>query len=159
MEQMILCCGVTREELVSDRECVCVDLLIDGGTADEQLNFYKLDTWKKLIEKYTEIDYIFIDGGIYDSFNTLEEKEEVIKIIQKFCKKGLIIYGDHMLKRFFTTGVRQGKDLLQRNLNVPFTFIPVEQYTMENFRLAYHKASYLSRLQKVRVASEFNCKF
>ena len=44
-----------------------------------------------------------------------------------------------MLKRFFTTGVRQGKDLLQRNLNVPFTFIPVEQYTMENFRSAYHR--------------------
>lgn len=159
---MILYCGVTKEEIFPVEifaPGICVDLTIDGGTADEPLNIYVVDTWKHLLEKYKEIEYIFIDGGIYGSFDTLDKKKEVIGIIQQLCKKGLIIYGDHMLHRFPTDGVRQGKDLLQRQENLPFTYIPVEQYTVENFKAAYNKSAYLSRLQKIRVIAEYSGKF
>ena len=64
-----------------------------------------------------------------------------------------------MLKRFYTIGVRKGKDLLQRNDNIPFTYIPVRQYTMENFKTAYNKSYLLTRMQKLRVITEYNAKF
>lgn len=154
---MILYCGITREEICEPG--ICVDLMIDGGTADEPLNIYLVDTWKQLLEKYKEVDYIFIDGGIYGSFKDLESKKEILDIIQVFCKKALILYGDHMLKRFYTIGVRKGNDLLQRNDNIPFTYIPVRQYTMENFKTAYNKSYLLTRMQKLRVITEYNAKF
>jgi len=154
---MILYCGVTKEEIFEPG--ICVDMMIDGGTADEALNIYEVDTWKQLLEKYKTIDYIFIDGGIYGSFDTVESKKEILDIIQNFCKKGLIIYGDHMLKRFYTIGVQKGKDLLQRHLNLPFTYIPVQQYTMENFKAAYNQSHLLTRMQKLRVITEYSSKF
>ena len=156
---MILYCGVTKEEISTCGPGICVDLLIDGGTADEQLNIYKVDTWKQLLEKYKNVDYIFIDGGIYGSFQNLESKNEILSIIQIFCTKALIIYGEHMLRRFYTIGVRQGKDLLQRDQILPFTYIPIRQYTMDNFKSAYNKSSYLTRMQKIRVMSEYSSKF
>jgi len=154
---MILYCGVTREEI--KEEGICVDLMIDGGTSDVPLNIYLVETWKHLLKTYKDVDYIFIDGGIYGSFANLESKNEILNIIQIFCKKALIIYGDHILKRFYTIGVRKGKDLLQRNDNIPFTYIPVRQYTMENFKTAYNKSYLLTRMQKLRVITEYNAKF
>ena len=159
---MILFCGVTKEELVNLQEyddSICVDLLIDGGTADEVLDIHEVNTWIHLLKKYKTVDYIFIDGGIYGSFNTLEDKEKICNIIQNFCKKALLIYGEHVLKRFYTVGVRSGKDLLKRNHNLPFTYIPVKQYSMSNFDNAYQKSSYLTRLQKIRVIAEYASKF
>tara|TARA_B100001059_G_C17785909_1_gene557063 strand:+ start:528 stop:1016 length:489 start_codon:yes stop_codon:yes gene_type:complete len=162
---MILYCGVTKEEIFgfesSPLPIICVDLMIDGGTADEPLNIYEVDTWKQLLEKYKDVDYIFIDGGIYGSFKDLESKKEILDIIQIFCKKALIIYGDHMLKRFrpYTIGVRKGKDLLQREQNLPFTYIPVRQYTMDNFKAAYNQSHLLTRMQKLRVMTEYSSKF
>ena len=153
---MILYCGVTKEEIL--KPGICVDLMIDGGTADEPLNIYLVDTWKQLLEKYKEVDYIFIDGGIYGSFKDLESKKEILDIIQVFCKKALIIYGEHMLKRFYTLGVRNGKDLLQRQ-NLPFTYIPVQQYTMSNFKAAYNQSHLLTRMQKLRAMVEYSSKF
>ena len=154
---MILYCGITREEICEPG--ICVDLMIDGGTADEPLNIYLVDTWKQLLEKYKEVDYIFIDGGIYGSFKDLESKKEILDIIQVFCKKALILYGDHILKRVYTIGVRKGKDLLQRHQDLPFTYIPVRQYTMENFKTAYNQSSLLTRMQKLRVITEYSSKF
>jgi len=154
---MILYCGVTKEEIFEPG--ICVDIMIDGGTADEPLNIYEVDTWKQLLEKYKQVDYIFIDGGIYGYFDTVESKKEILDIIQNFCKKALIIYGEHMLKRFYTIGVRNGKDLLQRHGNIPFTYIPVQQYTMENFKAAYNQSHLLTRMQKLRVMSEYSSKF
>tara|TARA_X000000950_G_C13843796_1_gene631396 strand:+ start:986 stop:1450 length:465 start_codon:yes stop_codon:yes gene_type:complete len=154
---MILYCGVTKEEIFEPG--ICVDMMIDGGTADEPLNIYEVDTWKQLLEKYNDVDYIFIDGGIYGSFKTLENKKEILDIIQIFCKKALIIYGEHILKRFYTIGVRNGKDLLQREENLPFTYIPVGQYTMENFKAAYNQSHLLTRMQKLRVMTEYSSKF
>ena len=159
---MILYCGVTKEEIFpydAFKKGICVDMMIDGGTADEALNIYKVDTWKQLLEKYKDVDYIFIDGGIYGSFDTVESKKEILDIIQLFCKKALIIYGEHMLRRFYTIGVRKGKDLLQRHQNLPFTYIPVQQYTMENFKAAYNQSHLLTRMQKLRVMSEYSSKF
>ena len=159
---MILYCGVTKEEIFPSeifKPGICVDLLIDGGTSDEPLNIYEVDTWKQLLEKYKNVDYIFIDGGIYGSFNTVESKKEILNIIQVFCKKALIIYGEHILKRFYTIGVRKGTDLLQRHGNIPFTYIPVQQYTMENFKAAYNQSHLLTRMQKLRVMSEYSSKF
>tara|TARA_B100000519_G_C14080792_1_gene361439 strand:+ start:21 stop:500 length:480 start_codon:yes stop_codon:yes gene_type:complete len=159
---MILYCGVTKEEIFPSEifePGICVDLMIDGGTADEALNIYLVDTWKHLLKKYKDVDYIFIDGGIYGSFDTVQNKKEILNIIQVFCKKGLIIYGDHMLNRFYTDGVRKGKDLLQRHQNLPFTYIPVHQYTMENFKAAYNQSALLTRMQKLRVISEYSSKF
>lgn len=159
---MILYCGVTKEEIFPSEifePGICVDLMIDGGTADEPLNIYLVDTWKQLLEKYKEVDYIFIDGGIYGSFDTVESKKAILDIIQVFCKKALIIYGEHMLKRFYTIGLRKGNDLLQRHQNLPFTYIPVAQYTMENFKAAYNQSHLLTRMQKLRVMSEYSCKF
>ncbi len=154
---MILYCGVTKEEIFEPG--ICVDLLIDGGTSDEPLNIYEVDTWKQLLEQYKQVDYIFIDGGIYGYFDTVESKKEILDIIQNFCKKALIIYGEHMLKRFYTIGVRKGKDLLQRHEKLPFTYIPVQQYTMENFKAAYNQSHLLTRMQKLRVMSEYSSKF
>lgn len=159
---MILYCGVTKEEIFPSeifKPGICVDLLIDGGTSDEPLNIYEVDTWKQLLEKYKDVDYIFIDGGIYGSFNTVESKKEILNIIQVFCKKALIIYGEHMLKRFYTIGVRKGTDLLQRHQQLPFTYIPVQQYTMENFKAAYNQSHLLTRMQKLRVITEYSSKF
>lgn len=159
---MILYCGVTKEEIFPEdifAPGICVDLMIDGGTSDEPLNIYLVDTWKQLLEKYKEVEYIFIDGGIYGSFDTLESKKAILDIIQVFCKKALIIYGEHMLKRFYTIGVRKGKDLLQRHQGLPFTYIPVRQYTMENFKAAYNQSSLLTRMQKIRVMTEYSSKF
>ena len=154
---LILFCGVTREELQG--EGICIDLLIDGGSSDEQLNIYELETWTYLLEKYNCIDIIFIDGGIYGSFKTVEVKEKVLNIIQTFCKKGLIIYGNHLLKRFNIPDVNTCTDLLRRNQNLPFTYIPVERYTMENFKYAYNNSAYLKKIQKIRVTTEYICKF
>lgn len=154
---MILYCGVTKEEIFTPG--ICVDLMIDGGTADEPLNIYLVDTWKQLLEKYKEVDYIFIDGGIYGSFKDLESKKAILDIIQVFCKKALIIYGEHILKRFYTLGVRNGKDLLRRHQKLPFTFIPVQQYTMRNFKAAYNQSHLLSRMQKLRAMVEYSSKF
>ena len=72
---MILYCGVTKEEIFEPG--ICVDMMIDGGTADEPLNIYEVGTWKQLLEKYKDVDYIFIDGGIYGSFKDLESKKEI----------------------------------------------------------------------------------
>lgn len=159
---MILYCGVTKEEIFPTdmfAPGICVDLMIDGGTSDEPLNIYLVDTWKQLLEKYKEVDYIFIDGGIYGSFKDLESKKAILDIIQVFCKKALIIYGDHMLKRFYTIGVRKGKDLLQRHQDLPFTYIPVRQYTMDDFKAAYNQSHLLTRMQKIRVMTEYSSKF
>lgn len=154
---MIIYCGVTKEEIFAPG--ICVDLMIDGGTADEPLNVYLVDTWKHLKRKYKSVEYIFIDGGIYGSFETLDTKKEVINIIQQVCKKGLIIYGRHMLRRFSIPSVCKGEDILQREQNLPFTYIPVEAYTMQNFKLAYDMSLYLTQLQKLRVMSEYSSKF
>ena len=67
---MILYCGVTKEEIFEPG--ICVDMMIDGGTADEPLNIYEVGTWKQLLEKYKDVDYIFIDGWIYGSFKDLK---------------------------------------------------------------------------------------
>ena len=63
-----------------------------------------------------------------------------------------------MLKRFYTLGVRNGKDLLQRQ-NLPFTYIPVQQYTMSNFKAAYNQSHLLTRMQKLRAMVEYSSKF
>ena len=154
---MILYCGVTKEEIKQDG--VCVDLLIDGGKADEQLNIYHLKSWTYLLEKYKTFDYIFIDGGIFGNFDTIKIKEKIINIIQKICEKGLIIYGEHLLRRFNIEGICKGEDLLQRKQNLPFTYIPIQQYTMKNFDLAYNKSSLFQRMQKIRVITEYQSKF
>lgn len=154
---MILYCGVTKEELV--QHGICVDLLIDGGTSDEQLNIYHMQTWKYLLEKYKEVEFIFIDGGIYGGFESIESKTKIVNVIQKFCKGSIIIYGNHMLKRFSIKNIKEGNDLLERKCDIPFTCIPVEQYTMENFHDAYKKSTYLTNMQKVRVNSEYYNKF
>ena len=155
--QTTLFCGVTKEELQG--EGICIDLLIDGGTSDEKLNIYELKTWEYLLEKYNYVDIIFIDGGIYGSFQTFEVKEKVLNIIQRFCKKGLIIYGNHLLKRFNIPNVKSCTDLLQRSKNLPFTYIPIKEYTSTNFKIAYNNSAYLKKIQKVRVSTEYVCKF
>ena len=44
---MILYCGVTKEEIFEPG--ICVDMMIDGGTADEPLNIYEVEDKKSTV--------------------------------------------------------------------------------------------------------------
>lgn len=159
---MLLCCGVTREELKANHEhTICVDLLVDGGTSDHKYNIFYEKTWQKLLRKYGEnaFTYIFIDGGMYGSFQTVDVKGKVMNILQKLCSKGIILYGHHLFLRFSITGVKLIHDLLERPEKLPFSYIPIEKYNMKTFDTVLIKCTHLQRLQRVRTTVEYYSKF
>ena len=134
---MDLYCCVTKEELIDD--AVTVDLLVDGGTADVVANIFCVNTWDKLYRTYGNdaFERIFIDGGIYGSFTSLDEKEQIMCVMRALCKTSIILYGHHMLLRGDVARVELVDDPLRRK--IPCTRIPVEVYTMKNIKDIFDK--------------------
>lgn len=153
---MILACGVTREEIKESNWLSC-DLLVDGGTTDIQLNIYDLTTWQYILDKYGEkaFQIIFFDGGLYDKFTNVQEKSEAVTLIQKLCVRGIVKYGTHMLLRGKKKDVVLCDDPLKRGMNLPFTYIPIQMYTMANMSEIFRGSLRASSYRSIRMRTEF----
>lgn len=153
---MILACGVTREE-IKESNWVSCDLLVDGGTTDIQLNIHEMSTWNYILTKYGEKSFetIFFDGGMYDKFSNVQEKSDTVDIVQKLCTKGVIKYGTHMLLRGKIKDVAFCNDPLDRGYNLPFTYIPIEMYTMANMNKVFRGLLRATTYRSIRMRMEF----
>lgn len=155
---MILYCGVVREEITLPG--VCVDMLLYEGTTDIQGDIYEVDTWKLIKKKYPEkFSSIFIDGGIHNRFSSLNEKNEIMEIMRSLCTDNIIIYGKHLFQRYCVDGVTLCEDILKREQNLPFTNIPVAQYTMKNFQRIMSIVGNKNHFKSLRCNMEYKLKF
>jgi hypothetical protein len=153
----MLCCGVTKEEVA--HPCTTVDILLYGGTTDVEGNVYHVKTWRTVESKFPDgFETVFIDGGIHNNFKNLEEKELILNIIHTICKKKVIIYGDHLLRRYNVGEAKTCPDPLARHEDVMFTEIPIQQYTLENMKLAVDRATG-GYYEVLRCKMEYHLKF
>jgi hypothetical protein len=153
---MWLCIGLTLEEVPPDteEEWVTCDLLLYGGSTTIYGNCFRVETWRKILEVYGEnyFTHIFIDGGLH---GILDNKSEIVSILHCLATRGIIKYGTHSLLRAGVDNVEKYDDPLGRNIFAPFTFIPIEKYTMENMEVAAATLSGETRtLDSIRVQYE-----
>jgi len=155
---MDLYCCVTNEELIDD--AVTLDLLVDGGSADVVANIFCVQTWEMLYRTYGKnaFERIFIDGGVYGSFTSLDEKKKIMRIMRALCKISIVLYGHHMLLRGEVARVELVDDPLRRK--IPCTMIPVEVYTLKNIKAVFDKKQIDTvSYQRIRCQLDFYQKF
>ncbi len=158
---MWLCVGITLEEVPPDTEetWITCDLLLYGGSTTIYGNCFDVELWRKVLILYGEnfFSHIFIDGGLH---GVLEEKGEVVAILQCLVTKGIIKYGTHLLKRAEVEDVIIHDDPLNRNIFAKFTFIPKHIYSMQEIRLAAEKLDATATdLNRIRLKYELNQSF
>jgi ADP-ribosylglycohydrolase len=132
---MWLAVGIVNNEIPEwfSEIVVTCDLLVDGGFADVIGNAFELKTWEEILERYGEksFTHIFIDGGLYGK---VDNKEEIMDIMCKITREGIIKYGKHMLLRAKVSEVSLIEDPFKRGY--PFTYIPISKYRIENVKWA-----------------------
>jgi len=158
---MWLCVGITLEEVPPDTEetWITCDLLLYGGSTTIYGNCFDVEVWRKILDLYGEnfFTHIFIDGGLH---GVLEEKQEVVAILQCLVTQGIIKYGTHLLKRAGVEDVIFYDDPLHRNIFAKFTFIPKHRYTMHEIKHAAEKLdATATNLDRIRLKYELKQSF
>lgn len=153
---MWLCVGITLEEVPPDTEepWITCDILLYGGSTTIYGNCFHVEVWRKILDVYGEnfFTHIFIDGGLH---GILEDKHEVVAIMQCLVSKGIIKYGTHLLKRAEVDDVVFHEDPLHRNIFAKFTFIPKHRYSMFEINEAARKLEpTATNLDRIRLKYE-----